>query len=70
MFIHINHGPPKPTGLEVCMANNLVFRWAKTFILHGFGGSWNPKPDSFGMISWKNPGAESELLESSISTAK
>ena len=24
-----NHGPPKPTFLEVFMVNNLVFRWPK-----------------------------------------
>ena len=32
-------GPPKPTFLKVFMANNLVLRWPKTFIFHGFGGS-------------------------------
>ena len=27
--IYIYHAPPKPTCLEVCMVNNLVFRWPK-----------------------------------------
>ena len=34
------HKPPKPTFLEVFMVNNLVLRWPKPFIFHGFGGSW------------------------------
>ena len=33
-----NHGPFKPTCLEVFMVNNRVFRWPETFTFHGFRG--------------------------------
>ena len=46
----IYHGPPKPVCLEVFMVNNLVFRWPKTFIFHGFWG-----PCIFVMIVWWVP---------------
>ena len=31
---------PKPTFLEVCVVNNIVFSWPETFMFHGLGGSW------------------------------
>ena len=36
--IYHYHGPPKPTFLEVFMVNNLVFRWPKPLLFHGFWG--------------------------------
>ena len=36
-----NHEPPKLTCLEVCMVNNLVFRWPKPLFFMVLGGSWN-----------------------------
>ena len=34
--LYINHGPPKPTCLEVFMINNLVFRWPKPLFFSWF----------------------------------
>ena len=37
-WLYICHGLPKPTCLELFMANDLVFRWPKPFFLMGFVG--------------------------------